>query len=130
MSKIKLNFTEWDMETDEEFQEEIAYSCEVSKNIIKYVDENKTSHEIIFSENDLRINSDGDYEVTNHYVANANTELNLNIKKENISYMLGIDTSILEINETCDKINIELKYKLFEDSGVISRHHILIEVTK
>lgn len=130
MANINITFNETDVETNEKITESEAYVCEVVGNKVLYNDENNTKHEIIIGNEELRINSAGAYEVSNHYIAGANTEWSLDIKDQNVHYMLGIDTDILDIKNSDEKINIELKYALFEDHGVLSKHHIFIEVTK
>lgn len=130
MSKLTIKFSEIDSQTNElkEFTE--SFECNIQKNIIKYIDANKTQHEIEINEDTLKVSSNGVYEVVNTYNVNEITELELVLKDQNQKYKLGIKTSILEICETNEQINIEIKYSLFDDDDMISNHHIFMEVEK
>lgn len=130
MSKLTIRFNEMDPQTNEISEVVESFDCVLEDNIIKYQDNNSTNHEITIKDNELLISSNGEYKVTNHYIQNHDTEMSLVLKEGAQAYKLQISTSLLEISNNDQEINIELKYTLFDDEGAISNHHIYMGVKK
>ena len=128
MQKLKISFTSLNEETlknDLIIQE---YDCNVTGNKITYTDNNRTNHEIIMQDDDLFINSIGEFDVKNHYNLSKLTKLKLEHIEKKQFFELDVKTHVLNINNSNGKIDISFEYDLFDGDSKVSDHNINIEV--